>query len=114
MSEYYKEFIRIFNSRMVKSIIENGTPPAKKWPLPPMFIENSTIMIALLTQEGYELYNQLDKDEQKEAISYVENCGPELVKMVGCCLFDDWDKTEKIVISDEKIQELQEKYNLDI
>jgi hypothetical protein len=103
----------IFASRMVRSMIEVKTPPSKFWPVPDNFKAIPTIMEAILSKEGYEIYTKLSEDEQRAAISFVENFGPYISEIIGCPLFDDWDKTP-IEISDEKKQELRDKYKLAI
>ena len=113
MSDKLEELKVIFRNKMIKQILETGVPPSKKWPLPELFRQNSTILSGFLTEEGFEMYLDLSEDEQNIMIEYIENCGPELAEMLDCELFEDWDK-DPIMVSDEKINELREKYNLDL
>jgi len=101
----------IFASRMVKSMIDMKTPPSKFWPVPDNFKAIPTIMEAILSKEGYDIYVKLSDDEQRSAISFVENFGPYITDIIGCPVFEEWDKIP-IEISDEKKQELRDKYKL--
>lgn len=111
MSNNFEEFKLLFLSRMVENIIRSGIPPASVWPIPTIFRQNATIMEALLSKKGFELFTKLDQTEQDSAIKVVENCGPFLAEAVGCQLFEEWDK-QKVEVSEEKKQELREKYKL--
>ena len=83
MSETYEQFKVIFLSRMINQMIKTGIPPEKFWKLHHDFLLNPTIMKALFSEEGYELYLTLDKEGQQEIIDFAENCGSYISSIVG-------------------------------
>ena len=108
MSDTFEEFKLIFTIMMVDKIVNTGTPPAKNWPVPKEFIENQNILSALISPLGLKLYLEMSEDEQKEAISFVENCGPSLAELVECPLFEDWDE-EKLVFTNAEVHAIRQK-----
>lgn len=111
MSQEFEQFKIMFLSRMVGQMINSGNAPSKFWEVPEFFQMIPTIMEGLLSVDGYKQYLELSKDEQVLAINFVENCGPYIASIVGCPVYEEWDKVP-IVVSDEKIDELRNKYKL--
>ena len=111
MSLEFEEFKITFLSRMVRQLVNTGNPPAKFWAVPEFFQLIPEIMEALLSVEGYKQYLGLSKDEQTLAIDFVENCGPYIASIVDCPIHEEWNNVP-IVLTNEKIEELRNKYKL--
>jgi hypothetical protein len=108
----YKEIIRKI---MLKQLIMTGIPPAERWPIPTVFKINEDFLKGLMTDMGFEIYMQLNAEDKKVAIEYLENCGPEICELVNCETFEEWNKNEEkdpIYVSDEILEELNKKYDL--
>lgn len=108
-----EDFKIIFSSRMINQLINSGTPPSKYWEIPESFQKNPTIMEALMSKNGYDIYLSLSEDDRMLAIKFIENFGSYLNEIIDCPVFENWDK-QPIKLSDEKVNILKEKYNLKI
>jgi len=111
MSKEFDEFKIMFLSRMIGQLINSGNPPSKYWQVTEFFQKIPVIMESLMSVEGYKQYLNLSKEEQVLAINFVENCGPYIASIIDCPLYEEWDN-EPIVVTDEKINELRQKYKL--
>ena len=96
---------------MVQQTIKNGVPPSEKWPVPIHVRGNSTVLEGLLGKKAFDLYIKFNDDERNVAIEYVENCGPEVCEMLGCPVYERWNK-EKITLSTDRLYELYENYGI--
>ena len=112
-TETIEKFKTLFLSRMIKQMIATGYPPERFWKVHHDFLLNPTIMEALFSEKGYKLYLSLDKEGQLQIIDFVENCGSYISSIIGCPVLEEWN-SEPIVISEEKLIELRDKYNISL
>ena len=109
----------IIKKNLLVKLITCGTPPAREWTIPPVMRLNHDILLALMTQEGYNVFDKMTDDEKKEAFAYLETIGGEICELAQCESFEEWSKDPvedrlPIWVDDHVVEQLNQEYNLGI
>jgi len=93
------QFKHHFKVRIIGTVLENGSAPAKKWIIPTYLRDNDMFLGNLLGPKCLEMFIEMKDTDKRKILSYVENCGTEVCEILKCKVWEEENTPQKICLN---------------